>query len=228
MISEHIQMPLKVKMNGRIILFGLILSLVLCYSALFLEYRYIFTLEYFVSQSVSYADAYEWYRQELSIIWLNVVGVLAIILGRTLVISWILYTSHKVANVSVRFDQEFAIASIATIIFGLNYLVTVIGKVTGLISYSPETVNNNYRYQSVNVFFDSCISLSCLKGPLDLLNISQVVSLVILVVFSLIILNSKTYKSKLKILVSTLIGYMTFLFLIINAFILTNLFQYYA
>lgn len=221
-------MPLKIKMNGRIILFGLILSLVLCYFALFLEYRYIFTLEYFASQSVSYVDAYKWYRQELSIIWLNVVGILAVVLGRTLVISLVLYTSHKVANVSVRFDQEFAIASIATIIFGLNYLVTVIGKVTGFIFYSPETINNNYRYQSVNVFFDSCISLSCLKAPLDLLNISQAVSLVVLVVFSWIILNLKTYKSKLKILVSTLIGYMTFLFLVINVFILTNIFQYYA
>ena len=227
MMSQSVQMQLKIKVDYKIILLSLIISLALCYLALFLEYRHIFTLDYFVSQSISYVDGYEWYRKEQSIIWLNVAGIFVVVLVRAFVLSLVLYTSHKVANIAVRFIQEVTIASIATTVFSLNYLVTVGGKVLGLIPYTFETANNNYRYQSVNVLLDGYNSLYYLEAPLDLLNISQVVFLVILVFTTRIILNPKTDKSKLKISTSTLVGYLTFLFLIINVFVLINIFQHY-
>ncbi len=227
MMSQPRQLQLKSKSDSKIFFLGLVISVVLCYFALFIEYRYLFTLDYYIFESSSLEEAYEWYRKEQSIIWLNIVGIFIVILVRDFIVSLILYSSHKVTNIAVRYVQELSIASVATTVFGLNYIVSVVGKVCGLISYTSETVNNNYRYQSVNVLFNGYGNLNHLKAPLDLLNISQIVFIVVLIITSRIILSPNTKSAKIKTSISTLIGYLAFLFLMINIFVLINIFKFY-
>lgn len=203
---------------------GTFISIILSFIALFLEYRYLFTLDYYISESQSLTDGYEWFEKEQSIVWLNVVGILGLVILRTACIALVLYISHKVTNLQVVFTQELAISSIATTIFSLNYLCSVAFKIIGLIPYTRDSINNNYRYQSLNVFFtDNIEIISVFKGGLDMLNITQMIFVIILFVTTWVFSSTETSKDKMKLSSASLLGYILFLFILFNLILLVNL-----
>lgn len=178
------------------IIFGIIIMI---YSiALAFEFKFIFTDEFYY-QSFENKSTYEkiqnFINTDRNSEWLNYMYALFRILIPSFLIAGLLYIGAIIKELKIKFPQLFKIALKAQIVFALNYFLSVILKWGDLIENHWENINNNYHYQSLLVFFKGYELPYWLYYPLQSVNITELIHILILAVGIRSLLTFKYIKS---------------------------------
>lgn len=86
-----------------------------------------------------------------------------------------LFVGFNISGTKITFKKSYKISIQSFIIFSLNYFVTVILKISGLLSYNVSNVNDVYHYQSLPRFLGLKNLPQWATYPLDKINISEIV-----------------------------------------------------
>lgn len=173
--------------------------LVAIYSiSLVVEFNYLFTDGFYVSsfegkRSIESIDQLISMERESQ--WVNYPIVVLIVLIPSLLVAFSLNVGAVLKNYSIPFSKLFGLALKAQLIFALNYLLAVILKLSGVISFTYATVNDSYRFQSLLVFFNVSSLPYWLLYPLQCINIAEGLHVVFLALGISFLLNKKFIQS---------------------------------
>lgn len=207
--------------NKKIIesLYYIAFSIVLYFISLSLEIKYIFTNAFFF-ENYKYRTADEIQTiisDEHSSDFINFLYAPIFCILLTLCIAIILYVILIILNRYTSFVICLKIGAISQIVYSLNYFITIILKLTGVIKYDIINVNDTSEYQSILNF----ISLKDLPDwslyLFEKMNITEIVFVIILI--SLINKNIKIpwrYAAIIAIFIETFIITIGFIFYIYN------------
>ncbi|MDR1984520.1 MAG: hypothetical protein LBQ28_06835 [Prevotellaceae bacterium] len=152
--------------------------------ALTLEFKFVFTDDFYLnSLSTRYDDhskLFEFIRSDRALEWTNYFIAFAIVGVPALLIAFTLNVGTLFCEYKIKFAKLFNIALKAQIIFALNYLVSIILKCTGIIETNWDMIDNNYFYQSAAYFFKGNGYPFWIMYPLQIINITEIVHLLIL------------------------------------------------
>ena len=166
--------------NTWIVFAGIIL---LYFIALTLEFKFVFTDEFYLNFSEYYDDnnkLIEFIHADRALEWVNYLIVFAIVCIPALLIAFILNIGTNLREYKIKFSQLFKTTLKAQVVFAVNYLVSIILKSTGIIAKDWITIDNNYFYQSFAYFFRDSYYPFWIMYPLQIINITEIVHLFIL------------------------------------------------
>ncbi|MDR1197799.1 MAG: hypothetical protein LBK94_02130 [Prevotellaceae bacterium] len=177
-------MPNKVTYYFRINTWGAFAVIILLYFiALAVEFKFVFTDDfYFNSLAARYQqDALmNFVRDDRALEWVNYFIVFLIVLIPALLISFILNAGAVLREYEIKFAEIFGITLKAQIIFALNYLISIVLKATGIIEINWNMIDNNYFYQSLAYFFRDSDYPFWIMYPLQIINITEIIHVLIL------------------------------------------------
>lgn len=181
--------------NNWVVLFVLIII----YSiALTIEFNYLFTDDFYISAhegKQSLENINNLIIKERNSQWVNYPIAIVVVLIPALLIAFCLNIGTVLNNYKVSFLKLFGITLKAQLIFALNYLVAVILKSTKILEFTYTSVNNNYKFQSLLVFFDTKSFPYWLLYPLQCINIAEGLHMIFLALGISVLLNQKFAKS---------------------------------
>ncbi|MFV0391959.1 MAG: hypothetical protein ACK5KP_08795 [Paludibacteraceae bacterium] len=196
-----------------------IFNCLLYFVALFLEFRYIFTNEFYAQNLNHYTEkqVFDFILLERNAEWANYVFAIGLVLMSSLLIATILYIGFNLKTISVSFRKSYRIAVQSIVVFSLNYLISVSLKLFGVVKYDINNVNDVYAYQSVLRFLNTNKIPQWALYPLEKINISEFVYFAFLAI--LIHLHFKmTKKTSLKYAMA-IYGSGLFIWIVITVFI---------
>lgn len=188
------------KANNWIILIVLIAIYAI---ALTIEFSYVFTDDFYTTSlesKQSFESINNFIIKERGSQWVNYPITIIIVLIPTLLVAFCLNIGAVFNNFKVSFSNLFGIALKAQLVFALNYLITVILKSVGIIDFTYSSVNNNYKFQSLLVFFETSSLPYWLLYPLQCINIAEGVHMLFLALGISFLLNKKIGNSLLFVL----------------------------
>ena len=65
-----------------------------------------------------------------------------------------IFLGLNIMNIRIRFKESLKMVMACTIIFPINYLITVILKISHIISFNEYNIDDEYAYQSIAALFD--------------------------------------------------------------------------
>lgn len=181
-----------------------LIVLITTYSiALTIEFNYLFTDDFYISalegkRSLESID--NLIIKERSSQWVNYPIAIIVVLIPALLVAFCLNIGAVLKNYKVTFSKLFGVALKAQLVFALNYLVAVILKSTGIVAFTYSSVNNNYKFQSLLVFFDTNSLPYWLLYPLQCVNIAEVVHVALLALGISLLLSKRFTHSLLFVL----------------------------
>ncbi len=206
------------------IVFGVIVTIY--FVALTIEFKFVFTDDFY-HQSF---DAKNSYEQVQSFIiadrnkeWLNYpFAIFRILIPSTLITS-LFYLGKIIREFKVSFFELFEVALKAQMIFAINYILAVILRLRDLIDGDWASINNNYYYQSLLIFFRESNLPYWLYYPLQCINISEFLHILILT-FGIHSITSLKFKSSLSF-VLVFYGAGLLIWIIFTVFLQTIIYQ---
>lgn len=171
--------------------------------ALTVEFHYVFSDDFYISsfagkRSLESIDSLIIKERESQ--WVNYPIAIIIILIPSLLVAFCLNIGAVLKNYRVSFSRLFGVALKAQLIFALSYLVAVILKSIRAVDFTYATVNNNYKFQSLLVFFDTGSLPYWLLYPLQCVNIAEGVHILFLALGVSFLLSKKFTQSLLFVL----------------------------
>jgi hypothetical protein len=194
--------------------------------SLFLEFNYVFTDEFYMnslSETNTPESVNSIIKQAREDQWLNYPISLLIILVPALLISGILYIGIIFKEYEVKFKKVFKIVLAAQIIFALNYLVSILLRITHVLKSNLWNVNNNYSYQSALVFFKDTELPFYAKYALQMINVTELIFILFLSLGISYLLEIKFSKS--LSFVALYYGAAIILWIIFTVFLYTLLYK---
>jgi len=161
------------RMNIWIVL-GVILLIYL--AALTFEFRVIFTDEYYIqsfNEKASYEQIQDFIFADRQIEWQNYPYAFFRIIVPSFLIASVLFVGVILKDLKISFYKLFGVTVKAQIVFAINYVLAIIMKTVGWLDNSWESINNNYSYQSLLVFFKEVNLPYWLYYPLQSINITE-------------------------------------------------------
>jgi hypothetical protein len=164
-----------------------LLAIVVIYAlALTIEFKFIFTDEFY-KHSLSKSESYDSYEKIVQFInkdrqteWVNYPFIFIIVLVPAITISSVLFLGFILKEYQVSFKSIFSVVIKAQIVFAINYMIAVVLRILGLIKYDFNNVNNNYQYQSALVFFKIEKIPEWMYLPLQNINLTEIIYLMVL------------------------------------------------
>lgn len=166
--------------------------------ALTIEFNYVFTDDFYISSfesKLSPESIDNLIIKERGSQWINYPIVILIVIIPASLIAFCLNIGAVLKNYKVAFSKLFGITLKAQLIFALNYLLAVILKSTGIVDFTYSTVNNNYKFQSLLIFFDTKTLPYWLSYPLQCINIAEGLHILFLALGISLLLDKKYSKS---------------------------------
>lgn len=194
--------------------------------ALTIEFRYVFTDNlYFNSfESKRTIQGIEnLIMAEREDEWLNYPIAGLVILLPSLLIAFCLNLGIILRDFKVSFIKLFGVVLKAQIIFALNYLISIILRISGIIDFSYYTANNNFEYQSALVFFDTKVLPDWLLYPIQCINITEIIHILFLTLGITWLLNLKSSKALFFVLLWYGVGLL--LWIVFSVFLQTNIYN---
>lgn len=178
------------------ILHILIVSYVIYAISLFLEFQYIFTDEFFKNR---YTENNNEYAQTLialnkKIILPNFVIAALVVLIPAYAVAACLWIGFNLIEKDAIFKDCLMASAWANIIFPINYLISVVLRVTHILPYNETDVDNNFRYQSILSLIKSDVP-DWLVYPLEKINITEFIFVLLLGYFILKNFNFTLHKA---------------------------------
>jgi hypothetical protein len=169
------------KSNTWIALAAIIL---LYFVALTLEFKFVFTDEFYLNSLSSHYDDHskmiEFIHSDRALEWTNYFISFAIVIVPAVLIAFILNVGVIFREYKIKFTKLFKITLKAQIVFAVNYLVSIVLKATGVIETNWNTIDNNYFYQSAAYFFRDGNYPFWVMYPLQIINITEIIHLLLL------------------------------------------------
>jgi hypothetical protein len=191
--------------------------------SLIVEFKYIFTDEFYKqaleNKSNSPDKISQFIIKDRQTEWVNYPFIFIVVLVPTIAITSVLFLGSILKEYKVSFKSIFSIVLKAQIVFAINYLLAVVLRSLGLIKYDFGNVNNNYEFESVFAFFKVEKIQYLLHYPLQFLNITEFVHIMVLSFGMAQILEMK-YLSSLKY-VSLYYGFSLLFWIVFITFIET-------
>ncbi|MDR3287793.1 MAG: hypothetical protein LBT27_10180 [Prevotellaceae bacterium] len=158
--------------------------ILLYFIALTLEFKFIFTDEFYLNSLSSRYDEHnkliEFIHNDRALEWANYFMSFAIVLIPALLITFTLNVGTIFREYKIKFATLFRITLKAQIVFALGYFVSVVLKSTGIIEKQWDMIDNNYFYQSAAYFFKDGGYPFWVMYPLQIINITEITHLLIL------------------------------------------------
>ena len=157
--------------------------IIIYFIALALEFQFVFTDEFYTASlagEFDYDTLTKFIHDDRGVEWVNYLIVFIVVLAPALLISLSLNTGAVFREYKIRFRQIFDITLKAQIVFALNYLVSVLFKAFGIIEKNWNTIDNNYFYQSAAYFFREKGLPFWMMYPLQIINITEIVHVLVL------------------------------------------------
>jgi len=151
--------------------------------ALTIEFRFVFTDDLYLglqASKKSLENIQNLISSERKSQWINYPITILIVLIPSLLISFCLNIGTVIKEYKTSFIKLFEIAVKAQMVFAINYLLSIVLKATGVIHFSLTTVNNNYNFQSALIFFDNKVLPYWLIYPIQCINLTEIVHILIL------------------------------------------------
>lgn len=184
-------------------------TLIYVYS-LYLELRYIFVEDFYRTTIYKrYGNEDEFLKflsSERSLDFLNYLWMPIHVIGIALFTTICIFLGFNIMGIRISFGKSFKSSLQASIILSLNYLIVTVLKISGLLAYSYETVDDVYFFQSIGKL---CIQFdwpSWVYGILERLNIAEFIFCIFLSLIISYNIRIKFKKSLLKTTISYSVG----------------------
>lgn len=180
--------------KNKIILFLIFIGCIIYAIALFIEFKWIFTDEYFTSHYLNkdYSQILIYLNKKDILI--NYLLIPLVALTPILGVAICLWIGFNILEKDATFSKCLLVSSWSNLIFPLNYLLSVILRVSNFLPYDQTNANNNFQYQSVLVFIKKDIPDWSIY-PLEKINITEFLFVLLLGYFIHKIFNIKYFKS---------------------------------
>jgi hypothetical protein len=176
-----------------------VINCTIYFISLWIEFRYIFT-DYFYNSNLlkslhTETQIFDYVTKDRGLEWKNYAFIPFMIFLIVILITICLFIGFNTIEEKVSFKDSFKISLQSFIVFPLNYFVTVLLKVTHVINYNFENVNDAYKYQSLLHFFNVDKLPQWAIYPLEKVNITEFLYLLVLALFINLHLKFKWSKS---------------------------------
>lgn len=164
--------------------------------ALIIELNFLFTDEFYFDvlsgQEKSGKDITDFINKDRAQNWINFPFAILIILIPTIGATIALSIGNILNSNKIALKNIFKITLKSHIVFAISYFIGILLKLIGLIEVTPASINDRFGYQSLLVFFEVKELPEWLLFPLQSLNISELV-LVLMVAFGYSIISDLSY-----------------------------------
>lgn len=167
---------------------------------LYLSYRYLYNETNYMdtfSDKLSTISIQKMIAAENSTVWINYTIAALLVFVSSFLVSICISIGTLVNEVKIRFTHVFSLAVKSHIIFALNFLFITVLKAAEIIPYTLGNAHNDYWFQSALMFFDVKKLPAWSYYPLQSLNITELIHILLLSFGTGILLN-RNYWSALK------------------------------
>lgn len=156
-----------------------IINIVIYIISIALELKFVYSDAFYYQELGKKLGSQEAFLKELSVqrgmdIY-NYLWIPVHLLASCGLIALCLFIGFNIANIRLTIKNCFRLSLVGIIVFSLNYLVSVILKIIGVVQYNYNTVDDIYTYQSLNVLFAGKQLPSWAYILLGQINITEVV-----------------------------------------------------
>lgn len=157
------------------ILYIFIVSYLVYSIALIIEFQWIFTDEFFHNRYTDNENS-EYVQTLIALnkrsILPNFIIAILVVLIPAYAVAACIWLGFNLIEKEAIFKDCLRASTWANIIFPINYLISVILRVTNILPYDETNINNNFRYQSVVSLIKSDVP-DWLVYPLEKINITE-------------------------------------------------------
>ena len=171
------------------ILYVFVISYFIYAIALFFEFQWIFTDEFFKNR---YDDGGEYAQTLIALnkkdILPNFIIAIFVVLIPAYAVAACLWIGFNLTKTTAKFTNCLIVSAWANIIFPINYLFSVILRIIKILPYNQLNVDNNFSYQSVLSLMKNDIP-DWLLYPLEKINVTEILFIFLLGYFISTIFN---------------------------------------
>jgi hypothetical protein len=154
--------------------------------SLVIELNYLFTDEFYFNalsgSDKSASDIISFIKADRAQDWINYPFAILIILVPTIGATIAIYLGSVTSSDKACLKDIFKISLKSQIVFAISYLAGILLKLLGIVQISPANINDRFGYQSLLMFFNTSRLPRWSIFPLQSINISELLFMLVLAV----------------------------------------------